>query len=113
MLCRVIASLFFTNPAFADEWQKLDGEGVKFALSARVLQYENAMQNFFKDGRTLYESPGVSWGRWQVVDDRYCSNWPPSGAWVCYDLERHERGQELRFTGPSGDITVGRYIDLN
>jgi len=109
----IIVLLIFTNSAFASEWQKLDEAGIKSALNSRVLQYENAMQNFFEDGRTLYESPGVSWGRWQVVDERYCSNWPPSGAWVCYDLEQHERGLKLRFIDPSGDKTVGRYIDLD
>ena len=44
---------------------------------------------FDADGSTLYrEQDGpVTEGRWRVDDDgRYCSVWPPSDDWVCYQV---------------------------
>jgi hypothetical protein len=98
----------------AAEWQSLHGEAIAAALSARVLVYPGgATQNFFADGRTLYEAGnGPSWGRWRVDGDRYCSQWPPREAWDCYAVDREARGLDLRFVDKGGDATVGRYIDL-
>ena len=27
-----------------------------------------------------------SFGRWKVVNDQYCSQWPPNESWSCYDV---------------------------
>ena len=27
-----------------------------------------------------------SFGRWKVVEDQYCSQWPPNDSWSCYDV---------------------------
>ncbi|MFM7333258.1 MAG: hypothetical protein ACKO2N_17970 [Tabrizicola sp.] len=99
-------------PALAEDWRPLDGPGITAALAARVLQYEDgSSQNFFQDGRTLYEAgAGQSWGKWWVEGDRYCSTWPPSDVAACYGVEA--RGPEVRFTGKGGDISVGRFADL-
>lgn len=105
--------VLWANPLFAGEWQKLDNDGITNALTARVLQYLGATQNFFADGRTLYETQSPSWGKWRVENDQYCSVWPPQNVWVCYDLERHERGLKVRFVANDGSQTVGTYIDLN
>lgn len=100
-------------PVFANDWQKLDGPGIEKTLTAGVLQYSDATQNFFADGRTLYEVQGPSWGRWQVQSNQYCSVWPPSDAWTCYDVEHHLDGLRLRFIDSRGGITEGKYIDPN
>jgi hypothetical protein len=107
MLC-----LALSTPALAEGWRLLDDDGITAALSARVLQYEDgSTQNFFTDGRTLYEAgAGESWGKWWVEAGRYCSIWPPSDVPACYDVEA--QGLEVRFTSQGGDASVGRYVDL-
>ena len=101
----------------AGDWQVLDGAAISRALSARVLQYAGgARQDFKADGRTLYESGGgssgggPSWGSWRVEGDRYCSVWPPSDRWACFEVAA--RGLEIRFREDGAD-TIGRYVDLN
>jgi hypothetical protein len=98
--------------ALAEDWRALDGPGITAALAARVLQYQDgSTQNFFQYGRTMYEAGGgESWGKWWVEGDRYCSSWPPSDVAACYGVEA--QGLDLRFTSNSGDVTVGRYVDL-
>jgi hypothetical protein len=104
--------LLLAVPALAEDWRLLDGPGITAALTARVLQYQDgSTQNFFLDGRTLYEAgAGESWGKWWVEADQYCSTWPPSDVAACYRVE--VQGVEVRFTSKGGDVSVGRYVDL-
>ncbi|HMS95489.1 MAG TPA: hypothetical protein PKA03_09760 [Tabrizicola sp.] len=104
--------LLLAGPALAEDWRVLSSEEIRSALSARVLQYaDGASQNFFTDGRTLYQAgAGESWGKWWVEADQYCSTWPPSEVPSCYGVAA--QGPDIRFTGASGDVTVGRYGDL-
>ncbi len=113
-MIRMLCALLLATPAVAEDWRPLTGPGITAALSARVLGYDGgATQNFFADGRTLYEVAGApSWGRWRVEGDRYCSQWPPREAWVCYGVEAEAAGLDLRFVGDSGEVTTGRYQDL-
>jgi hypothetical protein len=100
--------VFAPDLAAAEGWQRLDGEGIKAALAARVLGYpDGTLQDFFADGRTLY---GESWGRWTVRGDRYCSQWPPSDRWTCHAVE--QSGLDILFTDDAGVATTGRYVDL-
>ena len=111
-----ILCLFLTIPALdpvhAEDWRRLDDAGITSALSARVLGYEDgSTQNFFQDGRTLYEvKGGESWGKWWVEGGQYCSTWPPSDVAACYGVE--VQGLDVRFTSSGGDVSVGRYQDL-
>jgi hypothetical protein len=108
--------MFFLWPALAlaDGWERLDGTGIARALTARVLAYPDdpktggALQDFLADGRTLYND---QWGRWEVRANRYCSVWPPSDRWSCYDVDRQDL--EIRFTSDGGEVAVGRYVDLD
>jgi hypothetical protein len=96
------------TPALAEGWERLDGPGITAALAARVLGYpDGTLQDFFADGRTLY---GESYGRWEVREDRYCSLWPPSDRWACFDVDRQRL--DIRFTAGDGTVTIGRYVDL-
>jgi hypothetical protein len=101
-------------PVFAEEWRVLDGAGVTTALTSRVLKYkDNAQQDFFADGLTLYQTRDASWGKWRVDYDRYCSTWPPAGGWACYQLSISNDGLRIRFTDSEGGNTDAKYIDLN
>jgi hypothetical protein len=105
-------SVLAANPCKAD-WVKLDNAGIEKALTARVLRYDQAAQNFYADGTTLYEDQRPSWGRWKAENDQYCSVWPPSDFWACYDLEIHADGLQVRFIAKDGSSSVGKYVDLN
>ncbi len=95
-------------PVWAESWKRLAGGDITTALAARVLGYpDGTLQDFFADGRTLY---GDSYGRWEVRGDLYCSQWPPSERWECYQVD--QSGLDLRFTDDAGATTIGRYVDL-
>jgi hypothetical protein len=81
-------------------------------LNDRTLDYpaSGARQTFQASGRTLYIHGGhESWGRWRVEADAYCSSWPPSSLWACYDMGRFE--DRLRFVPPGPDVTEAIYAD--
>lgn len=111
-LC-VYALVLAGSPVFGAQWVTLDTEGIKSALTSRMLQYENAVQTFMPSGKTLYEAGTSSWGNWRADRDQYCSEWPPADGWTCYDLERSGDGRQIRFVDERGGATVGKYIDLN
>lgn len=90
-------------------WTALTGEEVQQALTGRKLQYDIAWQEFRASGRTLYNAGADSWGYWRVQGDQYCSQWPPSDLWACYDMVRS--GDRVRFIGTGGDITEAVYAD--
>lgn len=119
-LCSLLGLAVFVLPVHgasdsaSSEWQKLMGEQIELALTSRTLAYGNSgtTQDFKPSGRTLYDAGKPSWGYWRVQGDQYCSQWPPQGLWVCYDLFASGNGREMKFVGESGDVSVGRYIDL-
>ena len=93
--------------ALADEWRDLDGPAIQRLLTGRTVDYATAWQDFRASGRTLYNAGQDSWGYWAVRGDQYCSQWPPSGLWDCYDMQG--RGQAgVRFVGSDGSVTEGR-----
>jgi hypothetical protein len=53
------------------------------------LAADNWRQFFSKGGETIYvDAAGQkTFGSWQVRGDKYCSSWPPSDRWVCYEVE--------------------------
>lgn len=86
----------------------MSGDDIRAALTNRVLVYENARQDFRGSGRTLYTHKGRdSWGYWEVRGAQYCSQWPPSDLWACYDMDR--AGARVRFVGTGDDITEAVY----
>ena len=104
---RIALILLLTAPSgiAAEEWTQLSGAEIKAALTDAKLQYATATQTFYASGKTLYDAGRPSWGYWRVQGDQYCSQWPPSDLWACYDMAA--RGHELRFIGASGDVTDG------
>ncbi len=108
------AMVALVGPAAAGEgWTRLTGADVAAALTARTLTYDDgATQDFRADGGTTYTSGSPSLGHWRVEGDRYCSQWPPSESWACYDLDRSADGLDLRFVAGDGSSSAGRYTDL-
>jgi hypothetical protein len=101
-------SLMMPLHALAEDWQRLEGTKIAQALAGRSLIYEGGqVQSFQADGTTRYDDEV---GKWRVQGDQYCSTWPPRDSWTCYALE--QSGQQLRFIGEVGNITVGTYNDL-
>lgn len=92
-----------------EHWVSLTGAQISEALTGKKLVYSSAWQEFRASGRTLYNAGQDSWGYWRVVNDQYCSQWPPSGQWDCYDMARN--GDMLRFTDAGGYATDGVYAE--
>ena len=106
-----IVGAMIASPVAAADWAPLDGAGVQAALEEVTLVYDadngGATQHFYASGRTLYDSGRPSWGYWAVRGDQYCSQWPPSDGWSCYDLERNATGDMLRFVAGDGSSSIG------
>ena len=96
--------------------KRLDGTGISAVLDGKTISGERDgkawVQTFDAGGVTLYTAAGeaASEGRWRVRDDRYCSQWPPAPAWVCYDMFRD--GDVVVFVSEGGEewparITAG------
>ncbi|WP_461425456.1 hypothetical protein [Gymnodinialimonas sp.] len=81
--------LCLAGGAQADAWEALDGASLVAALTDRTVTYDTgATQHFYASGRTLYTHGEPSWGSWRAENNQYCSNWPPSPTWDCYDVFR-------------------------
>ncbi|WP_171234522.1 hypothetical protein [Ruegeria sp. HKCCA6837] len=90
----------------ADGFQKLSGEEILAALTGQKLEYGSGVwQTFDTSMVTQYFSGGPSAGRWVVREDQYCSIWPPSDLWACYDVFRNE--DTIRFVDDAGGRTDG------
>ncbi len=93
----------------AEEFQRLNGDEILMALADKKLDYgEGVTQTFDSNMLTQYFSGRPSAGRWAVRDDRYCSVWPPSDIWACYDVEQNR--DTIRFVDDAGNMTDGTYI---
>lgn len=113
-IARATAIFLALMPAMAgaQDWQVLRGQQVRAALEGRKLVHAGgAVQDFRASGRTLYNAGRDSWGNWRVEGDQYCSQWPPSDLWACFDLLVAPDAGGLRFVGASGDVSEGRYSD--
>ncbi len=96
------------GPVWADDWVSAGAE----ALTGRALVYDGgATQDFRASGRTLYNAGEPSWGYWEVRNGRYCSQWPPSTDWDCYDLTVSSDGTLVRFVDDWENESIGRYTD--
>ncbi len=105
----VTALALMALPVLADD-MALDGAGIAAALADKTLIYDDgSSQNFQADGATTYESGKPSLGHWALRGDRYCSVWPPSDYWACYDVVQSADGQSLTFVADDGSRTTGHY----
>lgn len=66
---------------------RLDGAQIRALLPDIIAHGAASRQVFSASGATTYTNHGRdSFGMWRVQGDQYCSQWPPSGNWVCYDV---------------------------
>lgn len=105
----VAALAVWAGVAGAEEWRALDGGAIKTALEGRSLNYGDASQNFEVGGVTVYFADQPSTGQWRVEGNQYCSLWPPSDSWDCYEVEGKEGA--VRFVGADGSVTQGTYME--
>lgn len=105
------ALILGATPTLGNErpWVAMSGPQIVRMLTGRTVEYPAGWQRFNASGRTLYHTGRDSWGYWAVRADQYCSMWPPSDLWACYDLE--QRGKQVRFIGAAGDTTQGALRD--
>lgn len=109
----LFALTFLPTIAVAEDWQLLDATTLNAALTARTVAYTGgATQQFNADGSTTYTTDHPSHGAWRIDGTQYCSQWPPSDRWACYEVARSADGLDLRFTAGDGSESVGRYVDL-
>lgn len=83
---------------------KLTGPQIIQALSEKEVKGNDngqvSSQIFRSNGATFYAiGQAQQIGNWKVVEDKYCSVWPPSEHWVCYDV--FQNGKAIRFHSPS------------
>ncbi|MEP5732363.1 MAG: hypothetical protein ABJL67_23690 [Sulfitobacter sp.] len=105
MICVGMLAWPFCAVAEEVKWVPMTGKQISESLTGRTLLYGAQWQDFRVSGRTLYFSGRDTWGYWEVRADQYCSMWPPSDLWACYDVAR--RGDQIRFIGVQGDTTDG------
>ena len=94
--------------------KKLTGEEINSLLPTIIVKGEDTRQTFNKLGDTRYVSGGrQSSGSWRTDKDKYCSIWPPSGDWSCYNVfvykHRDQKRDLLIWSGSTGaDVIVNR-----
>ncbi len=112
----VMTPVFALSGAQAD-LTRLDGAAISAALDGKTIGGERGgktwVQTFDAAGVTVYAAAGeaASEGRWRVREDRFCSQWPPAPAWVCYDLFRD--GDVVVFIGENGEEWTARITGGN
>ena len=103
-----VFAVLLAGPAQAESI-KLSGAEITATLSEKeVAGTDNGQpsgQIFRANGATFYAVAGNSQtGNWKVEGDKYCSVWPPSENWVCYDVLRD--GNAIQFISPSGKAST-------
>lgn len=69
--------------------RRLSGAQISALLDdASVVSESGWRQTFSQSGATDYwdDRGAPSSGRWSVRGDQFCSQWPPSENWACYDM---------------------------
>ncbi|WP_136659312.1 hypothetical protein [Nitratireductor sp. XY-223] len=82
----ILFTIFLSATAFAEE-RRLSGDEIANLLPAITASIGTVHQTFESNGDTVFtQGSRVSSGRWRVRDNLYCSTWPPSDAWRCYEV---------------------------
>lgn len=110
-MMRIFVILLALAPNFlaADEWKHLlTDEEIQQALADRVVRYDELTFQFFgAAGDTRFVTERASDGRWAARGGQYCSVWPPSDLWACYDFQVN--GDRVRFISSDRSVSEGVY----
>lgn len=103
----IVLALAMVPGAAAADWVTLTSDAeITEALSNRVVAYDAlTTQSFGASGATLYVTERVASGRWAARGGQYCSVWPPSDVWSCFDFAVN--GDRVRFTGSDRSVSEG------
>lgn len=93
---------------------RLDGAAIQALLADHSFAGDDggrhSEQIFQAAGATYYSVEGAqSQGRWTVRGDRFCSQWPPSDGWSCYEVM--VEGPSVIFVSASGKRYVTTKIN--
>lgn len=87
-----------SSPAGAEE-KKLDGPALRDLLNDITLtstKTGRVMEQVFQPGGVTFtvdvETKAQSQGFWRLEGDKYCSQWPPSEHWSCYEVFGNDQG---------------------
>ena len=105
----VFALLMMAGPG---QCETLNGAAITQALAGHKFAYDDGTSQLFADdGRTLFfaRDSSESIGHWRVEGDQYCSVWPPSDHWACYDVTQD--GGQIGFVSGDGSVSLARRAD--
>ncbi len=107
----LLVILAFGQTAATAEEAKISGDAIRIMLNDMTFNQIKPTtkykieQIFQSSGVTHFIVNGdVQTGRWRVEKDQYCSNWPPTEHWDCYDIL--QSGETLIFLSAQG----ARYV---
>ena len=97
------------TPLWAQDWTQLsDDAAITAALSDRVIIFDAyTRQTFGAAGDTQFVTERLSNGRWAARGGQYCSTWPPSDIWDCYDFQVN--GDRVRFISSDRSVSEGEF----
>lgn len=108
----VLGFSIVSSSAFSADWMPVVGGEITEVLSGIHVVYEGrdgVSQTFHAGGSTTYVDGRPSIGNWRASNTQYCSQWPPSSDWECYDLFKDGTGMRIRFLGASGDEWIAKF----
>lgn len=97
------------GPAAAQGWEPvIDDQEIFETFAGRTVVYDAyTYQQFGADGDTRFVTERAADGVWAARDGQYCSQWPPSDLWDCYDVQL--RGEEVKFIGRDKSESAGTF----
>lgn len=106
----IMALLMLPTSVAAQDWALQDDAGITAALTNRTVRYDaHTIQHFRKDGQTTYITERAADGRWAARGGQYCSVWPPSDTWACYDF--YLAGDQVRFVASDRSVSEGVIVE--
>jgi hypothetical protein len=93
----ILGLFLFCSLTHAED-KKLDAAEIQVLLNditLKSIDAERAVEQVFqKSGATFtidIETKALSQGFWRLEGDKYCSQWPPSEHWSCYDVYGNDK----------------------
>ena len=92
----MLIGLTIPLPAAAQEVRMMGGQ-IETMLSGAYVVGIGFNQRFFAPknkkwpaGTTYDEGGNLTFGKWEVRGNRYCSVWPPNATWACYTMFKRD-----------------------